>query len=287
VVHTYEWDCFISHASEDKQDFVEPLFRFLTDHGVNAWYDDFTLTLGDSLSRSIDAGLLRSQYGVIVVSKAFLSKNWPEYEFRGLVALENTGRAKRIVPIWHGVTKEEVMTYSPSLADKIAANTSAASIDEVGLRVIQVVRPDIFESLYRRAVFHEISAHAPKMRIPLENIMEGPIRHRTLPVDLLVRLHLIQKVFEEVLPLTVEQTVDNFQRDMHPDEQIHIWERMATAYLAITSARTFTIAEKRSVFSALLGKSMGESEDAELNLTDLDSNEIDRIWLDTIPKFGQ
>jgi hypothetical protein len=49
-----QWDLFISHASEDKEDFVKPLATLLHDIGVNVWYDEFSLKLGDSLSRSID-----------------------------------------------------------------------------------------------------------------------------------------------------------------------------------------------------------------------------------------
>ena len=47
-----EWDVFISHASEDKEVFVGPLAERLRQHGVRLWYDEFTLTMGDSLRRS-------------------------------------------------------------------------------------------------------------------------------------------------------------------------------------------------------------------------------------------
>lgn len=82
------WDVFISHASEDKSDFVQPLAKILTEFGVRVWYDEFTLRLGDSLSRSIDEGLSRSRFGLVVISPSFISKHWPEYELRGLVARE-------------------------------------------------------------------------------------------------------------------------------------------------------------------------------------------------------
>lgn len=65
------WDLFISHASEDKESFVRPLAHFLRELGLKVWYDEFTLSVGDSLSRSIDNGLARSRYGVVVISPAF------------------------------------------------------------------------------------------------------------------------------------------------------------------------------------------------------------------------
>jgi hypothetical protein len=77
------WDLFISHASEDKATFVAPLAQALSAFGVNVWYDDYELKLGDSLSRSIDAGLTKSSFGLVVLSPAFIAKRWPEYELRG------------------------------------------------------------------------------------------------------------------------------------------------------------------------------------------------------------
>lgn len=56
-----EWDIFISHASEDKADFVEPLATRLQERRLRVWYDNFTLTVGDSLRRSIDRGLAQSR----------------------------------------------------------------------------------------------------------------------------------------------------------------------------------------------------------------------------------
>ncbi len=50
------WDVFIRHASEDKDAIARPLAEALEKDDLNVWYDDFTLTLGDSLRCSIDRG---------------------------------------------------------------------------------------------------------------------------------------------------------------------------------------------------------------------------------------
>jgi hypothetical protein len=116
------WDVFISHASEDKEEFVRPLANALQVKGLRVWFDEFTLTLGDSLRRSIDLGLSRSNYGVVVISPAFLAKEWPQRELDGLVAREIEGR-KVILPIWHNIGAEEVRKYSPPLADRVAISS--------------------------------------------------------------------------------------------------------------------------------------------------------------------
>jgi len=124
------YDAFISYASEDKQEFVKPLADKLTELGLKVWYDEFELKVGDSLRSSIDRGLVNSEYGIVVLSKNFFSKNWPQYELNGLTAREIDGR-KVILPIWYGISKEDVLKYSPPLADKIAIDSSKKTVSEI------------------------------------------------------------------------------------------------------------------------------------------------------------
>lgn len=86
-----EWDLFISHASEDKGEIVRPLVDALVSAGYRVWYDEFTLTIGDSLRRSIDKGLAQSKYGLVILSPNFFAKNWPQTELDGLAARERNG----------------------------------------------------------------------------------------------------------------------------------------------------------------------------------------------------
>ncbi len=133
------YDLFISHASEDKDNFVRPLAEALGNLGMVVWYDEMQLKVGDSLRRSIDRGLANSKYGVVVLSSSFFAKNWPQYELDGMVAREMNG-VKVILPIWHKVSKDEVMAYSPTLADKVALNSSLLGVDEIAKQLAEVVR---------------------------------------------------------------------------------------------------------------------------------------------------
>jgi hypothetical protein len=98
------------------------------------WYDETELRVGDSLRRSIDRGLSKSNYGTVILSKAFFAKNSPKYELDGLTAREIKGR-KVILPVWHGVGVRDVLKYSPSLADKVALNTSSLTIRQIAQRL--------------------------------------------------------------------------------------------------------------------------------------------------------
>ena len=133
-----KYDVFISHASEDKEEFVKPLVEALNSAGYKVWYDEFTLTVGDSLRRSIDNGLKNSRYGVVVFSSAFFEKNWTQYELDGLVTREMEGH-KVILPIWHMVSKNQVQNYSPTLAGKKAINSSLSTINEIVTQLAEVL----------------------------------------------------------------------------------------------------------------------------------------------------
>lgn len=135
------YDVFISHASEDKDEVVRPLANALREHGLLVWYDEFELRIGDSLRKKIDYGLANSRYGVVVLSQAFFAKNWPQYELDGLVTREMTGE-QVILPLWHRITKQEVIAQSPPLADKVARNTGDATIDEIALEIANVIREE-------------------------------------------------------------------------------------------------------------------------------------------------
>jgi hypothetical protein len=68
-------DFFISHASEDKDDVVRELANALRTRGAKVWYDEFSLKVGDSLRRNIDAGLRSSRFGVVVLSENSFGRN--------------------------------------------------------------------------------------------------------------------------------------------------------------------------------------------------------------------
>lgn len=125
-----QYDFFISHASEDKDEIVRDLVAALIKKGIKVWYDEFELRIGDSLRKSIDMGLTNSKYGIIILSPNFIQKNWTEYELNGMVAREMDGH-KVILPIWHKITKDDVLKFSPTLADKMALNTTTHTIEDI------------------------------------------------------------------------------------------------------------------------------------------------------------
>lgn len=134
-----EHDVFISHASEDKEGIVRPLANALKDEGLKVWYDEFELKIGDSLRRKIDRGLATSRVGLVVLSQSFINKGWTNYELDGIVTRTITGE-QILLPIWHKISKQEVIEFSPSLADKVARSTATHTVEEIASEIADLIR---------------------------------------------------------------------------------------------------------------------------------------------------
>lgn len=132
------YDVFVSHASEDKESVVRPLANALKGNGLDVWYDEFELKIGDSLRQKIDKGLSGSKFGIVVLSQSFLRKGWTNYELDGIVTRSMSGD-QVLLPIWHNISKQEVIDYSPSLADKLARNTAMHTIEEIAQEISEVI----------------------------------------------------------------------------------------------------------------------------------------------------
>jgi hypothetical protein len=135
------YDAFICHATEDKDGFVRPLAELLSKYHLHIWYDEFSLSVGDSLRQAIDTGLSKSRFGIVVLSPDFFRKGWAQRELDGLVARQINERRRLILPIWHNVGVEEILEYSPPLADTVAISSSR-DLHEICRELAKKLRPD-------------------------------------------------------------------------------------------------------------------------------------------------
>lgn len=134
-----EYDVFISHASEDKTPFVEELVKALQDKDVKVWYDSLSIAWGDSLRKQIDNGLKKSRFGIVVLSENYIKKGWTQYELDGLFDIEMT-KGKTILPIWHNITKQQVMDFSPTLAGRKALTSATMTAEEIADTFVELIK---------------------------------------------------------------------------------------------------------------------------------------------------
>ncbi len=157
------FDVFISHASEDKDMIVRALAESLRTMGLTVWYDEFTLSLGDRLLESIDAGISSSRYGIVVLSPNFLEKKWPQEELEGLFSRETKGE-KLILPVWHNITIDQLMEYSPILASRIGIS-SDEGLKRVVEEILRVVKPSSLPVL-RRSMLPQSAIRFDRITVP-------------------------------------------------------------------------------------------------------------------------
>ena len=144
------YDFFISHASADKEDFVDGLVEQAEAANLDVWYDNNALAWGDSIRQKIDDGLRRSYFGVVVLSPSFFDRPWTEYELDAIVQRDLSGHG-RLLPIWHRLSRDDVERQAPALAGRLALPTSNYSTTQI-VDELLVMRDKIQSSRGRRYI---------------------------------------------------------------------------------------------------------------------------------------
>lgn len=153
---------FICHASEDKDAIARPLANALRERHVEVWFDEFSLKVGDSLREQIDRGLARSDFGIVIVSPDFFAKRWPQREMNGLVSREMAGTSSIVLPVWHNVDRDFILSQSPPLADVVAAN-SGAGLQAVVEKLLKTIRPTESPLVIARERLSELGFSSPSV----------------------------------------------------------------------------------------------------------------------------
>ena len=119
----------------------------------------------------------------------------------------------------------------------------------------------------------------PRKKIPLSQIRPGPIRHVTLPSELIKRVMAYKKILGDADPAPVERSIENFKRDLNPEKEVAIWERIAHVFRTFTIEHNITdAARRRHVLRALLMISMGDDVPASDMLTQEQAAELNNSF---------
>ena len=90
---------FVSHASEDRERFVERFAKRLRENGVDAWTSFWEMKPGDSLVDKIfEDGLGRCNAMIVVLSTASVEKKWVREELNAGMVKQIEGNTK-LIPI--------------------------------------------------------------------------------------------------------------------------------------------------------------------------------------------
>ena len=127
---------FISHDTRDKESIARPLAVGLSAMGHSVWFDEFSLKPGDRLRESIEDGIKRCRYCVLVLTPNFLgNRGWAATEFNSIFTREIIEEKGLVIPVWAGVTKQDVYNYSPGLLNVLGAHWDPSD-ETKGIRAV-------------------------------------------------------------------------------------------------------------------------------------------------------
>ena len=280
-----KYDVFISHASEDKDLIVRPLVTMLEELSVRVWYDEFSLKLGDSLSASIDKGLLESRFGIVVLSKSFLKKNWTDYEYRSLLSRQMNGQ-RIIIPLWYDITKEEVLSFSPYLVDIFAGNITPDNLQKTILSILKVVRPDILRTLKIQAYLSAAINNSQYKVVSLNEINRSPEKLSHLTPQQYVRAKSIFYGIGKHVKLPLNEFIDEYELDLIPEREIQTWEIMNVCYLEMLERYPESSdQDKAAYYAALIAISISAQNLQRVDLPVSKINELIELWNENFYEF--
>lgn len=273
-----KYDVFISYASEDKDSFVRALAVELERYSIRVWYDEFTMKLGDSLTKLIDTGLQSCRYGVIVLSKHFLEKNWPDYEYRSLLSRQVNGE-NVILPLLYGISVDDVRAYSLYLADIKSLSVGKEDVANAAMAILKVVRPDVWERVKMEVVLKNAVAEAQSAVVPMSQILQQTTRQSVLTRQQIIRAKAIYYGIGRHIGKSFPDYIFTYELDLVPEREIQSWEIMNACYLEIIdSYPSLSEREIKELFKALLLLSLGTIDWASISLSYELKEAIVRLW---------
>lgn len=111
----YEYDVFVSHASADKQSFVDSLYEQLNRLRIRIWYDSTEIDWGDGLKEKIQEGLSKCRFGIVILSPEFIERKWTNQELTELLTRQNESHEKVVLPLLYNLTVDEMKAQYPVL----------------------------------------------------------------------------------------------------------------------------------------------------------------------------
>ena len=106
-------------------------------------------------------------------------------------------------------------------------------------------------------------------------------RAEALPAELIDRIALIYHTFQPYLSVSLEQTIDNFKYDTHPEQEIALWEKMGRTILILKHQEHWSEEVITKAVKVVIGLSMGQIQGNELN--EEETQRVIAIWNDRQP----
>lgn len=132
-VQAKKYDVFLSHAAQNKIEYVNELNKVIAMLGIDIFYDSDCLAWGDNWKDKIMEGLRSSEFAIVVLSEQFFDREWTERELYELLSQQNESKQKLVLPLLYGITIEQLKEKYPQLGDIQCISTVTYSKEEIAI----------------------------------------------------------------------------------------------------------------------------------------------------------
>lgn len=202
-------DIFLSHASQDKDEYALPLVAALRHRSVSVWVDEAQILPGQSLITTIGRGIDKARFVVLLITDTFLGRNWTEAELNTALSKEIDSGEQNVIVVL-AADRDIVFKRYPLLRHKLALPWSAgadALADNLARRFGR--RPAeyhwlLHEKLYKGSIWTRVQAQAKHVGTEHEvTLLWGPYRFSEVLVPLTTDPVSLthQKIKDNAVPL--------------------------------------------------------------------------------------
>ena len=166
-----QFDIFISHAHDDREQYIVPLARAMEQSGITFWLDTVETGWGQDFVGGINRGLASARFMLFCLSRNFIGRRWPEAELWATLLSQARDGSPRVLPLILN-SKEEVFARYPLLG-----STAHLEFDQ-GIDVIAHAIAQRTGALRRRP-------HS--CRVGVESVHTGVLTNLDVPVGATVQ----------------------------------------------------------------------------------------------------
>jgi len=107
---------FLSHSSKDK-DLARRLANDLSGQGINVWFDEWEIRIGQSITQKIEQGLEEADFVAVLLTKHSVKSGWVEREWHSKIGEEAISGKVVVLPL-----RAEICAIPSLLKNKRYAN---------------------------------------------------------------------------------------------------------------------------------------------------------------------
>ena len=128
-----QYDVFISHANQDKLDYVDELYTAINKLGIHIFYDKEELEWGDNWKDRILNGVQDSEFAIIVISENFFGSEWTERELDEFLNRQDESGQKIILPLLYNISVDDLRQKYPKVSDIQAISNEDKDVKDVAV----------------------------------------------------------------------------------------------------------------------------------------------------------